>query len=67
MTSTTLQLGLARFELQGLELHGQAHVPSDLQLALEECLQNKQRVIQLPQGLTLTLLMTGIQNVERCR
>ena len=46
MCSTTLQLGLSRFELQGLELHGQAHVPSDLQLALEEGLHKEQTVSQ---------------------
>lgn len=33
-----LQLSFARLQLQVLELHGQAHVPRDLQLALEKCL-----------------------------
>lgn len=33
---TYSQLGLPWLELQGLKLHGQAHVPRDLQLALKE-------------------------------
>lgn len=31
-----LQLGFARLQLQALKLHGQPHVPRDLQLALEK-------------------------------
>lgn len=32
------QLGLCWFDLEVLQLHGQAHVPRNLQLPLEECL-----------------------------
>lgn len=32
------QLGLARCDLEALQLHGEAHVPGDLELPLEECL-----------------------------
>lgn len=32
------QLGLARCDLEALQLHGEAHVPRDLELPLEECL-----------------------------
>lgn len=31
------QLGLARCDLEALQLHGEAHVPGDLELPLEEC------------------------------
>lgn len=39
-----LQLGFSRLQLQALELHGQSHVPCDLQLALEKCLRESERV-----------------------
>lgn len=35
------QLGLARFDLQILQLHSHAHVPSDLQFPFEEGLRAK--------------------------
>lgn len=37
-----LQLGFAGLQLQTLKLHGQSHVPSDLQLALEERLGTRE-------------------------
>lgn len=36
--ASPLQLGFAWLQLEVLELHGQAHVPCDLQFALEKCL-----------------------------
>lgn len=35
------QLGLGRFDLEVLQLHGHAHVPRDLQLPLEERLRGR--------------------------
>lgn len=35
------QLGLARRDLEALQLHGEAHVPGDLELPLEECLETQ--------------------------
>lgn len=40
-SSGVSQLGLAWCHLKALQLHGHAHVPCDLQLALEEGLQGQ--------------------------
>lgn len=44
------QLGLRRFDLEVLQLHGHAHVPRDLQLPLEERLRGREADVQLNEG-----------------